>query len=781
MNDYIAELTLDLNGKRNCNKYCETIYLTRFDHGKRIRLHVTDNGNPYPLTACTVVMTGAYPDGTLFAVECDINNDGTADMLTDELTFSVNGIITARFMISDAMRTYNTQHFLIHVAETFTPDITSDVKYPILEHMIRDIELMDEHGGILVDSALSTSSTHPVQNRIVTQALNGKMNANDATVYHVDTNTNEPVMDAANDSQKKTIFVNANVNGERGVIIPIANNSVHLFIGQNGALKTKLYRGSSSASTIWEDLPISQATADYIAQALSAFEGRMTQLISVKESLSNKLDEYDTTAPDNENLYPTALAVWNLLASVENNLFNEIIGIHSSVTAVNNTVSDVKAYIGYTDSDILGLHADFQNNVFTRLAGAADLSAGSDFDGFSMFGGRRRCNVADDGTINAFYGDAGYTEDGSNGQVMVFQPKFYYKVVPLKLEKQASGLGYHIRKANYYVTETPHAGFKLHPLFYDANGNEVDYVLLSAYEGSLYDISAGVFINDNAPGDFAYAQGDLLCSVAGKKPVSGRLSGIGSKANLEEMASAHGTGWHLDTIKSVSANQLLMVIEFASFNMQSAIGQGVVAYSANGTYNCACLTGSTAALGNTTGMASETIFENGTTTEVGTVNGKVSVSYRGVENPWGNIWKQTDGINIYGNGHMGSGQAYVAQDFNFREGVHGEQTIGSITYRYASAGFALANTNSYISAFGYGYDSFDWIFLPTEANGNSATPVGDQYYGIGNLNGDRIVRFGGAFPGTTSAGLFNWACADSPNGRGNVLGGRLLYVPTAAV
>jgi len=28
---------------------------------------------------------------------------------------------------------------------------------------------------------------------------------------------------------------------------------------------------------------------------------------------------------------------------------------------------------------------------------------------------RMRCNVADDGTITAFYGDNNYREDGSNG------------------------------------------------------------------------------------------------------------------------------------------------------------------------------------------------------------------------------------------------------------------------------------------------------------------------------------------------------------------------------
>lgn len=102
---------------------------------------------------------------------------------------------------------------------------------------------------------------------------------------------------------------------------------------------------------------------------------------------------------------------------------------------LSNEVEDIKAYIGYTDEDIAGLCVDYENKTFTRLAGAVGLSQGADFDKFTMYGGRKRCNVLDDGTITAYYGDKNYAEDGSNGQVMVFQPKFYYKVVPLKLEK----------------------------------------------------------------------------------------------------------------------------------------------------------------------------------------------------------------------------------------------------------------------------------------------------------------------------------------------------------
>ena len=303
-------------------------------------------------------------------------------------------------------------------------------------------------------------------------------------------------------------------------------------------------------------------------------------------------------------------------------------------------VDDVKAYIGYTDGDILGLQVDFENKTFKRLAGAVGLSANSDFDKFTMYGGRRRCNVLDDGTITAYYGDENYAEDGSNGQVMVIQPKFYYKVVPLKLEKNTdSGIGYHLRKANYYVSSKPKTGFKLHPAFYDENGNAINYILFSADEGSMYDVSAKAYVNDNVDESITYEDGDLLCSVAGKKPISGLRKGIGTKVNLEQMAQNRGAGWHLETIQATSANQLLMMIELCAMNSQTGIGLGVVRITDNTSYNCSSLTGSTAELGNATGQATETINEKGGVQTTETGNGKVSVSYRGVENPWGNIGK----------------------------------------------------------------------------------------------------------------------------------------------
>lgn len=440
---------------------------------------------------------------------------------------------------------------------------------------------------------------------------------------------------------------------------------------------------------------------------------------------------------------------------------------------LSNEVEDIKAYIGYTDDDIVGLCVDYENKTFTRLAGAVGLSQGADFNKFTMYGGRRRCNVLDDGTIVAYYGDEGYKEDGSNGQVMVIQPKFYYKVVPLKLEKNSdSGVGYNLRKANYYISSKPKTGFKLHPAFYDANGNAINYILFSADEGSMYDVSAKAYVNDNVDTDTTIEAGDLLCSVAGKKPISGLKKPL-NKVNLETMAQNRGAGWHLETIKATSANQLLMMIELAKMNSQTGVGQGVVSITGNTAYNCSSLTGSTADLGNGTGQATSTVNEIGGTQTAYTENGKVSVTYRGVENPWGNISKHINGINIWGDGSMCGGQPYIADDFNFSESKK--------TDNYKPVGFTLSNANGFIKAMGYGSEEYDWLFMPSEIGGTSALPVGDYIYVASNLNGYRIVQLGGGCRSGDYAGSFYHITNGTVGGRSRGAGGRLLYVPTAKV
>lgn len=772
MNDYIAEITLDLN----CERSCQTIMLTQFDKGKKIHLTVTANGEPYSVSGCSVVMKGVNSDGSRVAVDCDVEQDGTATAVTDDITFDVKGFAAARFVISDSQRTYNTQRFLIYVDDALDTDVTTDPSYSILNRLIREVQLIDERGGIIVDDALSTTSTHPVQNRVVTAALATKAPA--VTAYTFDSTTTEVPFNVNN---PKIIYLNAVVDGENGIVITSAQTaSFQFFFGRNGTTKIRLRNGADTYSE-WqpaaekiinkknaitnankssaEFYPSIKALVDYIAENYEALSNKLTSEAGIDE------DSTDTE-------YPTAKAVFDFGVQI-------IDDVNEDITETNSNLSDLKAYIGYTSGDILGLHADFENKVFTRLGAAVGLSAGNDFNAYPMYGQRRRVVVDSNGVIDDSYSPENVEESDTNVDVMVYQPKFYYKVVPLKLEKQSGGLGYHIRKANYYISSTPHAGFKLHPLFYDENGNEIDYVLFSAYEASFMywraiSPTAGTYeiFHDGVDTDTTIDTSAVLKSLPGVKPISGQYKTM-NKLNMENCALRKSPNWHLDTIQSVSANQLLMAIEFGTFNTQNAIGMGVVLNSSVNSNNCSSLTGSTSALGNSTGMASETIYDVAGTETTFSSDGKVSVSYRGIENLWGNSWKHINGINLWGDGTMGSGQVYIADDFSFNESSH----FGN----YKSTGLTLANAGGYISAFGYGDKDYDWLFLPSETAGNSSLPVGDNYYCTSNLNGYRVVRLGGFWNYGANAGGFSLSCDSVPNTQHQSVGGRLLYVPTSTV
>ena len=408
---------------------------------------------------------------------------------------------------------------------------------------------------------------------------------------------------------------------------------------------------------------------------------------------------------------------------------------------------DFKEIIGFTSNDIIGFHADFENNIFTRLGAAVGKNAGADFDIFPMYGGRRRCNVLDNGTITAYYGDSNFTEDGSNGQVMVYQPKFYYKVVPIKSEPVTNGTGYHLRCANYYISSTPKGGFKLHPAFYGENGEPVDYILFSAYEGSIFDLSENTYLqNDEQIADFS---ADKLSSIAGTKPCSGKAQNL-IRGNIERLAQNRGKGWHSDTIKAESANQLLMAIEFAAFNMQAAIGMGVVSMSE------AVASGATSKLGNSTGNADGAA-------------GKASVSYRGMENPWGNIWKSVLGLNIYADVRKQL-HGYICGDYNFSENTAADN--------YAQIDFSISDKDGYISSFGYA-SGCDWLFLPSEVKGSSSEPVGDMFYGMGAGTAEqwRIYLIGRNWYVGAVAGAFCSYAGVASSYKGYDVSSRLIFVP----
>lgn len=617
-------------------------------------------------------------------------------------------------------------------------------------------------------SAANTAKTN-LQNATNT-ANTAKSNLTSATST---ANTAKSNVEAATNAAKTAISnANAAKTNLEKVITSATTTQSNLQGVIDNANQIKGQLDSSNATAVTSKKNLDSAIFD-ASVAKSQLQEVINSASSVKTSLSNVISTANTAKSNLDASVATANNVLQSLsaenASAASNI-DELKSENFNSQEILSGVADIRAYLGITADDIVGIQVDYKNKTFKRLAGAANLTKGSDFDKFTMFGGRKRCNVADDGSIVAWYGDADYKEDGSMGQVMVYQPKFYYLVCPVEYDPIDTGIGYHLRKANYYVSEKPRAGFRLHPAFYDASGNEIDYFLTSAYEGSIYDASASAYLlNDE---QVMNTGEDKFSSIAGARPASGSSQNL-TRPNIEAMAQNRGTNWHGDLIKQVSAEQMLMIIEMGMMNLQTAIAQGVVSLpwttGSDTTSSYAAATGSTASLGNGTGRAEKTTTYEGGVAKEYTVDGKTSVCWRGKENFWGNIWKFVYGINIWGNGKMGGGQPYICSDFSFAESKN--------SGNYEPAGFTVTNANGYISAMGYS-TACDWLFIASECLGNSSLPVGDYTYITVNLNGYRIARLGGRWADGGFAGGFYWALYSGVGIRVRFIGGRLVYIPT---
>lgn len=494
----------------------------------------------------------------------------------------------------------------------------------------------------------------------------------------------------------------------------------------NGIVSDVQTTGNTAKTQIGQVLPDVQAD---VAELQSDLNDIKSNVVSI-DALNTKVDNIDTKV---------------------DNIDSRLTAEESNVSTLNTEVADLELYVGYTKSDIYGVEVDMVNRRFTRLAGSVGKNGGSDFDNVKALGGRRRCSITNDGVVLAYYGDSNYTESGFTTaeivknnvtypvgtpvQALVEQPKFYYKVVPLSLEPIANGKGYHMRKARYYISDYPKVGFKVHPAFV-RNGVEHDKIYVPAYDGCLYDASTGNYVlNDEQIADF---DNDMLSSTAGAKPVSGLTQNL-TRANARKLAHNRGNGWEQQTIQTVSLTQLLFLIEYNTFNTQAILGMGATQKTDDGSSNLAENTGGTSSLGNASGAVTNS-------------NGIQIVSYRGEENPFGNIWKFVDGINVMAKGIH---EAYVA-DHDFSD----KQNSGS----YADVGFTLAKTNGYVSAFGYSQD-FDWLFLTSETTGNSSVPVGDyfwQNYTATDDGGWRTVLLGAGWNDNSYAGGFYWK-VDSPS------------------
>ena len=439
----------------------------------------------------------------------------------------------------------------------------------------------------------------------------------------------------------------------------------------------------------------------------------------------------------------------------------------SKFDEVEEKLFQLQMQIGYPIPEVAGVELDFENDTSSRIMGSAGHSAGDDY--FNNFGAyqRRRCNLADDGTVLAYYGDAGYKEDGTNGMVMVEQPKFYYRVEPLALDLSGEGAGYGLKKARYYICDKPHEGFRVHPAFVE-NGVERERIYLAAYLGSIYDQSEGTYCLDDT---IKAGETDLLCSIGGAKPVSAKDTGEGNHINMRMsriLSENRGSGWHLQSVQSLAATQLLFLIEYGTLDIWEQLG--ACSTMPFGAEQDPPLNGSTAEFGNFTGSKIVYGEESGQYVR--------GVTYRGEENLYHRL-QYIDGIKFSADSENTAQSHIYITDYAFTETITaGYQDTGlSLFYPDDTSGTTPVRENTILYSTAY-----DWLFLANRYRYNSESlhiTGNDTIYYPGS-EGESYATVGGCSIYGSGSGINAWRLDRSSEEYAIVIDtARLRYMPEA--
>jgi len=561
-----------------------------------------------------------------------------------------------------------------------------------------------------------------------------KPQATDTTEIITDLNANYDTIDTALYGKASTTHATTHITGGSDIIPnAVAGGNSGLMTGADKKKLDDATATNTAGKLVLRDSNARAQFADPIANQDAATKKYVDDSISGKANMvSNPIEDNLAGLTSTGDLKDIGKKVTDF---VQNKNTEGTIYLKTVNNTLRYSTNDTDYIIVNTLTDTYGLEWNKTTDSYTRLNDAEGKTR-SFFDNIYPWAGIRRCVLTDLGQIVAYYGEAGFVENGSTGQVMVRIPKFYYRA-------ESFTDGY-----RWYISPKPQGGFRVHPAFI-RNGVEKDCIYISAYEGCLYDVSAsvqGVYITDDAQvADFTVGTGDKLSSIANAKPCSGLTQNL-TLPNSRILAHNRGAGWELQDFLTVSAVQLLYLIEYANFNTQACIGRGVVDKTDDGSTNMSVNTGATSSLGNTSGRASGT-------------DGLVSVSYRGIENFWGNMWKWVDGLNIQADHKPWVADHAFASD--------------TFTSPYTYLNGTLANTNGYAKDILFN-SSIDYGFLPTVVGGSETSYLCDNYY---QATGNRVALLGGPWYHGSAAGAFSWYLTSASSDRYRTIGARLLYIP----
>ena len=325
-------------------------------------------------------------------------------------------------------------------------------------------------------------------------------------------------------------------------------------------------------------------------------------------------------------------------------------------------------------------------------------SGSSPFDKYMPWMEMEEYNIEAETGMRTKKGNSNFTRTQPTKPVLVKIPEFYYKV-------EKSGTIF-----RYYVADGPVDEFHLHP----GSGCYV-----ARYEA--------IGSNNSSLGSF-------LGSYSSTLAPSTRQTRDTYRTRARNMAS----GFQLYDFAAWCAVGLLYLVEFADWDSQKKMGQGIV----------------NDADSHKTGETDSMVYHTG---RAAGTDGKTAVQYRGIENPWGNVLEFVDGINFK------NYAPYICTDPT--------KYADDITTNYTITGVSLGG-NGWTKGLGLS-TNFPWAYLPNEVGGSGSTFIPDYVTHLSQ--GWQVLVVGGYYSDGSYAGLFRFGSNYTSLESNSTIGARLQF------
>lgn len=374
--------------------------------------------------------------------------------------------------------------------------------------------------------------------------------------------------------------------------------------------------------------------------------------------------------------------------------------------------------------------------------------------------GMRRCILDTNGGIPAYDTEVltGEYSDISVFSAMVEIPDHWYKIYiqGTKFRRMLSDMplpGYnHIDK--FYISTT------------EARISRSNLILFSSY-------GVGSSDTNTRGGDNTADWDGTYRSLLGR-PVTNL-----TRDQFRQAARKRGSGWEMYTYNAHKTLFWLFAVEYATLDSQKPFN---AQKDANGFAQGGLGPGPTQMTDWTNFNNANPLIPCGYTNEFGNGSGEkayvvknasggthatlMANRYRGIENPFGHIWKYTDGANIQvTTGDSGLSILWTTDD---------PSNFSDTSYTGYDKKGNICRTNGYAKKMLLGEDG---DIVATEIGGSSSTYWCDYYYTYTSANRMQVVLVGGDADGGSHAGLAYVATYDAPSGAYRYFGSRLCFFP----